>query len=808
MPDKLLQLLSAESALLIACLIWQVVSYVLVGELFARAACGFSFWRQHQRLPEAAFVLGLAVYGVLGYGLLLLIGEPKVIAPAIFFLCLLAWLVTRRAFPQEPSTHAFSRYTAFRSTPWGIGALAAIALLALLVGLYRVPWLVQMHVPAGVAVGTNIYPDEIRTIGIPLSLAAYGFPLRFPVATETIDSYPLAAFVYSAAQISWLRTAPLAVLIADSIAATAFYGLVGLLAATSAAFSAPARFLAVLSALVSVSFNLWNLKPEGTHPLFLKLWGYYQYNQLFSTVAWTPISGLLWVMNHALAFTAALAACLWFSWFRDRAAQRIAWAPALLLGCFAMGSGVDTALMSACAVGGMLAFSLVPSLARKRPPPGWFWPGAAVFAASLLFLIASNWATVTSQTTRPYFDPFQLATDHWHHLGITLSHAGPYFLLLLVGFVLTHARPGIPAYWWIPLLTGLGFSFVFVWHSIWFWRFSLAEHMLLGVLCAILVDRVRSAGARRIYLTVWALFLLPGLAQTGLSWLHALGTWKTPELAEAVRWIHAETPLEARVAEFRPAETSLIPDLAYLRAGNQAGLHVSEAHHPLIGYEAYQTRYSDLAAGIASNDYILSPVDDRFPSILESCGATPAFRNRSFLIHQVTDACRAALAEGRLAAPAAQLLEQYTIAAQIAAAQGDPSKLPDELLQRYVMLDPRQIGILRNRLEHVHWAEGRCSEAVRLLEPVVEKQPEIAEARYSLGFSLHCSHRDPQKAIAEYSVAMDLGYSEFWVRYHRGTLYYELSELRKARRDLFKARGLNPAHEGINELLRRPGLAR
>jgi hypothetical protein len=380
MFSSLSQFFSADAASLLACLVWQIVSYILIGESFGRAVSGFSPCRH--RLPELAFVLGLPVYGVAGYLLLVFSGTARVVAPVLLCLALAVLFLKSGRQDSSPVAEAFTLYASFRETRWGQTALLAIVLFALLIGFYRVPWLIHLQGPAGTVVGTSIFPDEMRTLGIPLSLAAHGFPVRFPVATETIDSYPLAAFVYGGAQIAWLRTMPLAVLVADSVAATAFYGLVTLFVVTAGASSAPARLLAVLSAVFSVSFNLWNLSPSRNNPIFNKLWGYYTYNQMYTTIAWTPVSGLLWIMNHALAFTAAVAACFWFACFRDRATHRIAWAPALTIGCFAMTSSVDMAVMIGCAVGAMLVFHLLVSRARGRPKAPWFWPAAGVVCAS------------------------------------------------------------------------------------------------------------------------------------------------------------------------------------------------------------------------------------------------------------------------------------------------------------------------------------------------------------------------------------------------------------------------------------------
>jgi hypothetical protein len=212
----------------------------------------------------------------------------------------------------------------------------------------------------------------------------------------------------------------------------------------------------------------------------------------------------------------------------------------------------------------------------------------------------------------------------------------------------------------------------------------------------------------------------------------------------------------------------------------------------MIGYEDYKSRLSNLAAGIAANDYIISPASSDFPALIRSCEAREVFRNKTYLIHHIPEACRSVLVRKESLESATRFLFEHA---------GDPAKMPDPVLLQYVIAKPQQIGYLRARLESNHWRDGRCLEAVKLLDTVIEHRPDIAEAHYSLAFSLQCAG-NPLRAVQEYTISLDQGYSEFWVRYHRGMIHFQRDDLRNARLDIVRADHLNPGHPGVREILK------
>src|SRR5580698_2827956 len=91
-------------------------------------------------------------------------------------------------------------------------------------------------------------------------------------------------------------------------------------------------------------------------------------------------------------------------------------------------------------------------------------------------------------------------------------------------------------------------------------------------------------------------------------------------------------------------------------------------------------------------------------------------------------------------------------------------------------------GLLRKKAEEL-WQNHQYKEAVQFLEPIVRLAPDSAEGHYSLAFSYALSG-DSGQAVGHYTKALELGYSEFWVRYNRGAAYLALGDKTKAREDL------------------------
>jgi len=96
---------------------------------------------------------------------------------------------------------------------------------------------------------------------------------------------------------------------------------------------------------------------------------------------------------------------------------------------------------------------------------------------------------------------------------------------------------------------------------------------------------------------------------------------------------------------------------------------------------------------------------------------------------------------------------------------------------------------------------GEMASAARLLERLVEKDPFYGRWQFLLGFCLHRLGGEPARILWHYELALQNGFPEFWVRYHRGCLYHQLGRREAALMDLERAAALNPAHQGVRDLL-------
>lgn len=74
-----------------------------------------------------------------------------------------------------------------------------------------------------------------------------------------------------------------------------------------------------------------------------------------------------------------------------------------------------------------------------------------------------------------------------------------------------------------------------------------------------------------------------------------------------------------------------------------------------------------------------------------------------------------------------------------------------------------------------------------------------AELVYKKAFSQHqlCLYQD---AVTSYDTALAKGFSEFWIRYNRGAVLWELGQKKEALIDMQQAVTLNPSHEGAKYL--------
>jgi tetratricopeptide (TPR) repeat protein len=764
------------------------------GELAARWLAGFSLWRN--RLFEVSFLLGLAACSLIAYVALVFSVSAKAIPVALAFCCAALWWLGRKRACEAELPDFLQAFLNFRATRAFRFAAGLVLLYVACIGAYRAGWLLGVSWNGSVIHGTIIW-DDLRTLGFPLALAAHGFPLRSPIAVEMALPYPLGAFVLSAGWVSWLPAAPLPVLLAGAMTQALFYGLTVLLVAGVLARSPLARLLLTASSLISVSMNLWNLPLDRKAWWVLRFFGYFQHNGMYTTTGWTPYFGMLWNANHALGFASAMVGVIWFIQTRRIGLP-------LVFAAFSASASMDMSAMAVSAGASLMICSLLLAWIRRRPTPDWLRGGFAILACSVGVLVLVNLPSLRGNLDSPFDTPFPWITAPFYNVGVMSSHAGPYVLLLLAGATfLFRRRVSWLNLWLMPVVTGLGFSFAFDYHSIWFWRFTLAAHLLLSILCVRQLDLMPGVRAARIYAAAWGILLIPGVYQASRDVAdgYRLASWRSPEYAAAAGWIESHTALSDRVAEYRASEASLTPDVNFLRTGNRGGWRIYDRSHPLVGYRKYEESLSDLSAAIAWNDFLLLDASTESPAdLLTKCGAPVAFTNARFQIFRITETCRARLWIQPLRSAVIRFHKRAILGIRFS--KEGPQKLPIDLLAEYVLDHPESVHLLRTRLEGF-WNRREFAKVQTLLARLVEADPDNAEFRYSYAFTLQMGRIDLRKAVEQYSEALRRGYAEFWVRYNRGAANIELREFAKARADLRRAQALDPKHSGVAQLLER-----
>jgi tetratricopeptide (TPR) repeat protein len=75
------------------------------------------------------------------------------------------------------------------------------------------------------------------------------------------------------------------------------------------------------------------------------------------------------------------------------------------------------------------------------------------------------------------------------------------------------------------------------------------------------------------------------------------------------------------------------------------------------------------------------------------------------------------------------------------------------------------------------------------------------EWEYYQAFCLHSIGTEREAALRHYNAALELGYDEFWVCFHRGQLLLKMRRREDGLRDLGRAFDLRPEHKGLSALL-------
>jgi len=98
-------------------------------------------------------------------------------------------------------------------------------------------------------------------------------------------------------------------------------------------------------------------------------------------------------------------------------------------------------------------------------------------------------------------------------------------------------------------------------------------------------------------------------------------------------------------------------------------------------------------------------------------------------------------------------------------------------------------------------SEQKYLEAEQLIESILKINSMVPELNYLYAFCIQNQKKDFAKALKHYTISLDSGFDEFWVRYNRGLLYTKLDNLDNAYSDLKKAVSLNPNHSGARKSL-------
>ncbi|MBI4907826.1 MAG: tetratricopeptide repeat protein [Acidobacteria bacterium] len=714
-----------------------------VGDVVLRAAGYRSVLR---RVPEFCALVGLAACGLVGYALLLFSNSAVVVLPGVVAAGFAAELWLRGRAAGRELDGPVEVYRQFRSTWMGAVCWVILCVGAAVVLMSRFGWLTGQTSDGVVSIGTRVY-DDMRTIGFPISLAAFGVPLRNPLAAETMLMYPLGAFVLPAGMVALAPSFALQAMIADTVFVALVFAFVLMLFAAHLArkdggWHAGLALVFALSCVFSVAVH-WGVFAKAAW--FPALFGYFK-EGVNTTVGNTTLIGLVMLGNHVLAFAMYAAAGLLFATTRGGVVA--------MLVAFAAACSMDMTIFALVAAGMWVGWKLM--ISREWP---WRFVAMCTVAAVIIGLIMVPGLTGRMDGVQPRGPSF--LRENLYPLGAVLSTEGPYFLILAVALVFASQRARL-----VPFIAACAapMMFLLAYHygSFWFWRGHFAMHSLMSMLCAAAVGSIRSAGLRTAVLALWAAALVPGVWHSwqDIRWFrNASGSAAAPQ-AEAIRWVYANTRLSDLVVAWKGAEQSLVPSENYLRAGNRAGKTVYDRTHVVIGYQRNLELMSDLKRGLAANDYIIYQLDDPvFERILLGCGAPVAFQNAAAVIYHVEKKCRARLGSR-------------------------PAESGADVRKRAEML----------------WAEKKYADALAMLTIAVEDMPTVAEVQYSLGFSYQQLGKHAE-AVKAFTRALELGYLEFWARYARGASYLALGDKARAKDDLQRAVQLDPSHPGAKTLL-------
>jgi hypothetical protein len=453
----------------------------------------------------------------------------------------------------------------------------------------------------------------------------------------------------------------------------------------------------------------------------------------------------------------------------------------------------------------LFATLLVARIAKRKTYRdrlgGWFGQGLLLCAVSFVTFAAVQAPSILRLVDSPIAGVF-LPVQVWsYNLGILLSTLGLYLPPLAVMLFMRAGRSRAPFWLITPLVWLLLVSLIADWNTVWFWRATMCLHLVFGALCGTLLTSIAEVSRRRALWggIAWAIVLLVGVLEHTLD-LNRDHFVNHPvvarDRASILKWVYHHTSIDDKVVEFDLARQSLLPSTDYLRVGNQSGAQVLDRSLPLVGYQLYAARMSDIVHGIMANDYIVYGRNNPpFEQILRNCGAPVVYENQAYEVFHVDPDCRGRMQSADVQRAFVRYVQQGDSRWPTVALTAEETKEQ----QRFAAQDTEE-G-LRRYVEVNYWSRGEYTRAVSFVRPIVERHINWPQANYMLAFSGQGAGANLAAVIRHYSLALDKGFAEFWVRYNRGVAYAALGEKARAREDLERARELDPGHSGVRAAL-------
>ncbi|MDF9407903.1 FkbM family methyltransferase [Pelotomaculum isophthalicicum JI] len=96
---------------------------------------------------------------------------------------------------------------------------------------------------------------------------------------------------------------------------------------------------------------------------------------------------------------------------------------------------------------------------------------------------------------------------------------------------------------------------------------------------------------------------------------------------------------------------------------------------------------------------------------------------------------------------------------------------------------------------------SQFNNAELILNKIVQRDENNAEAFYLLAFCMHMNNKGSEDVIKLYNKSLEMGFNEFWIRYNRGSFYFNTGNYKDAKEDLLRALQLDPNHPGVKNIL-------